>query len=44
MSTAMHAFPHTSSWHCTYLGTGYVLMVWYLVKHRNNVTIMYFLY
>jgi hypothetical protein len=28
--------PHMSAWHGAWLSTGYIFMVWYLLKHRDN--------
>jgi hypothetical protein len=42
MHGAIPAHPHTSSWHDVYLSTGYIFMVWYLDKHRDNFTFTVF--
>jgi uncharacterized membrane protein len=38
MRGAITPLPHASSWHGSWLSTGYVFIVWYLVKHRDNFT------
>jgi len=35
-------FPNTSSWNDMYLSKGYIFMVWYLVKHRDNFACLTF--
>jgi hypothetical protein len=39
MRGAIPPLPHTSSGRCAYLSMGHVLIVWYLVKRRDNFTL-----
>jgi hypothetical protein len=38
MRGAILPLPNTSSWCSAKLRTGYVFIVWYLVKHKDNFT------
>jgi hypothetical protein len=40
----MSPLPSTSSMHGAKLRTGYVIMVWFLVMHRNNFTFTFYTY
>jgi hypothetical protein len=42
MHGSMPPLPHMSSWHGVSLGAGYVLMAWYLIKHRDSFTFTIF--
>jgi len=35
--------PQRSSWHDAWLSTGYISTVWYLNKHRDNFTLLYWI-
>jgi len=35
-------FINTSSWHGVYLSNKCIFMVWYLVEHRDNFTLLHF--
>jgi hypothetical protein len=41
MHGAITPLPNTSSWRGAKLNNGYVFMVWYLVKHRDNFAYLY---